>query len=208
MAIVEIAWFKSTKAYQDDHSLLNETARRLKQFSGVKKYVVWLAYPMQLLKGVYSGCISDGRSSQNRQSPTFSIVRSSCGNAIHIVADIYSVWESYDHYIAAGKEEEYAKTFSTFQPALEGTYADIKVIMVPFTSGLEQALGAPVTEIVLASLQQGKGESDLGSLFESIASTGKLIGHHWGPVRQKENYFALIVGWKSVKVNEFVYQVV
>ena len=44
MAIVEIAWFKSTKAYQDDHSLLNETARRLKQVPGLNKYVVWLVY--------------------------------------------------------------------------------------------------------------------------------------------------------------------
>jgi len=40
MAIVEIAWFKATKAYQDDHSLLDETARRLKQVSGINKYVV------------------------------------------------------------------------------------------------------------------------------------------------------------------------
>ena len=52
MAIVEIAWFKSTKAYQDDHSLLNEAARRLKQFAGLNKYVLWLGYPIQLLKGV------------------------------------------------------------------------------------------------------------------------------------------------------------
>lgn len=121
------------------------------------------------------------------------------------------MWESYDHYIAAGKEEEYAKTFATFQPALEGEYADIKVIMVPLTSGLEQALEAPVTEILLASLQQGKSESDLESLFELIAGTGKLIGLHWSPVRQRENQFALIVGWKSVEVNElypFSYQVV
>jgi len=40
MAIVEIAWFKATKAYQDDHSLLNETARRLKRVSGLNRYVV------------------------------------------------------------------------------------------------------------------------------------------------------------------------
>jgi len=121
------------------------------------------------------------------------------------------VWESHDHYTAAGKEEEYAKTFATFQPALEGTYADISVIIVPFASGVEQALEAPVTEILLVSLQQGKSESDLESLFESMARTGQLIGQHWGPVRERENRFAFIVGWKSVKVNEFFpfsYQVI
>ena len=95
MAIVEIAWFKSTKAYQDDHSLLNEAARRLKQFAGLNKYVLWLGYLIQLLKGVYSGCISDGRSNQNQQSPTFSIV-SSCGNNIHIVVVT-------DHLLSVGK---------------------------------------------------------------------------------------------------------
>ena len=123
------------------------------------------------------------------------------------------MWESYDHYIraATAKEEEYTKTFAMFQPAMEGTFADIRVVIVPYTSGLEQAVGAPVTEILLTSLQQGKSESELGSLFKSIAGTGKLIGHHWGPVRQKENQFALIVGWKSVEVNgfsPFSYQVV
>lgn len=40
MTVVEIAWFKSTKAYQEDHTLLYETARRLKEFSGLNKYVI------------------------------------------------------------------------------------------------------------------------------------------------------------------------
>lgn len=113
------------------------------------------------------------------------------------------MWESYDHYTAAGKEEEYAKTFAMFQPALEGIYADISVIMVPFASGVEQALEAPVTEILLVSLQQGKSESDIESVFESMASTGQLIGQHWGPVRERENRFAFIVGWKSFEVRAF-----
>jgi len=113
------------------------------------------------------------------------------------------VWESYDHFTAAGKEAEYAKTFATFQPALEGTYSDISGIIVSFTSGLEQAIEAPVTEIALASLRQGKSEIDLRSLFESIGSTGKAIGHYLSPVREKENKFALIAGWKSVEVTAF-----
>ena len=113
------------------------------------------------------------------------------------------MWQSYDHYIAAGKEEEYAKTFATFQPAMEGTYSDIKVIIVPFSSGLEQAVGAPVTEVCLTSLQPGKSESDVESLFEPIVSINKMIGYHWGPVRQSENQFAIIVGWKSIEVYGF-----
>ena len=121
------------------------------------------------------------------------------------------MWESYDHYTAAGKDEDYAKTFATFQPALEGIYSDIRVIMVSFTSGLEQAVGAPVTELVLATLRQGKNEGDLGSLLESIGSPGKEIGRYLGPVREKESQIAVIVGWKSVEVSTFFpfyYQVV
>ncbi|KAF8957850.1 hypothetical protein BDZ97DRAFT_1844362 [Flammula alnicola] len=169
MTIVEIAWFNSTKAYQEDHSLLNETARRLKQFAGLNRlYLGWQVEPDTT------------------------------------IAYVLNIWESYDHYIAAGKEKEYSETFATFQPALDGTYADISVIMAPFTSGPEEAVGAPVTEIVLAGLKEGKSEADLSTLFDSISSTGKLIGHHWGPIRDKENQFALLVGWKSV---EFHYEV-
>jgi hypothetical protein len=80
---------------------------------------------------------------------------------------------------------------------------DISVIMVPFASGLEQAVGAPVTELVLATLRQGKNESDLGSLLESIGSPGKEIGHYLGPVRDNKNEIAVIVGWKSVEVSAF-----
>ncbi|KJA16703.1 hypothetical protein HYPSUDRAFT_58058 [Hypholoma sublateritium FD-334 SS-4] len=169
MTIVEIAWFKSTKAYQEDHTLLYETARRLKEFSGLNKlYLGWQIEP----------------------DPT--------------IAYVLNVWESYDHYIAAGKEKEYSETFATFQPALDGTYADISVAMIPFTSGPEEAVGAPVTEIVLANLKDGKEDENMTALFDAIGSTGKLSGHHWGRVRDKENQVALLVGWKSV---EFHYEV-
>ena len=115
------------------------------------------------------------------------------------------VWESYDHYIAAGKEKEYSETFATFQPALDGTYADISVVMVPFTSGPEEAVGAPVTEIVLADLKDGKEDKDMLALFNAIGRTEKLNGRHWGRVRDKDNQVALLVGWKSVEVRFFLF---
>ena len=87
MAIVDIAWFKSTKVTRT--SIRFSTRLRWgKNIPGLNKYVAWLVFPIQFLKGVYSKCILDGRLRQNRPSPsTFSIVSSSCGDTnIHIVS--------------------------------------------------------------------------------------------------------------------------
>ena len=55
---------------------------------------------------------------------------------------------------------------------------------------------------VLVSVQQGKRKSNPGSRIESIAGTGELIEHHWGPGRQRESEFALIIEWKTAQVSD------
>ncbi|ESK87592.1 hypothetical protein Moror_1950 [Moniliophthora roreri MCA 2997] len=162
MPVTEIAWFKSTKTYQNDHSLTAETARRLIQLDGLHE--------------IYFGF--------QHEDPT--------------IAYVLNIWESYGHYEAANKHESYAETFATFQPALEGTFQDISVVLAetPSIPKLKEAVTAGITEIVVTQLKEG-GAAVVPSLIEAIDASPHLFGHSWGPVRGKEGEYVLVVGWAS-----------
>ncbi|KAF8957849.1 hypothetical protein BDZ97DRAFT_1924229 [Flammula alnicola] len=109
-------------------------------------------------------------------------------------AYIVKIWTSYDHYLSAVKQPSYTAALESLKPALDGTLNEIETVFVAYTTTPEEALAAPVSEIVLTGLKDGETEKDLIALDEAVAASGVTLGNHWGPVHGKAGSTAFSLG--------------
>jgi len=68
------------------------------------------------------------------------------------------------------------------------------------------ALEAPVTEVTIVSIKEGKTFEDIKPLGEALDANCHLVeGNHvpssWGPVIQDSQKIGVAVGWDSVEVS-------
>ena len=71
-----------------------------------------------------------------------------------------------------------------------------------------KALEAPVTEIVMMTLNKGASKDTLEELIEELAKAANdsppesgAVSAAWGPCVEKDDVFFLTIGWTSVEVS-------
>ena len=75
------------------------------------------------------------------------------------------------------------------------------------TSEPYKALEAPVTELAIFTLHDGQSKNTLEGLVDDLAkavnaapkSAGAILAA-WGPIVEKDNSIALVIGWTSIDV--------
>lgn len=123
--------------------------------------------------------------------------------------DIYYptiVWGNYNDYISAVEDPSYVAALDTLKPLLDGALKDIESVFVDFTTTPEEALAAPVSEIVITELKPGETEKDVIILDDVIVASGVTLGNHWGHVHGKPYEYGLFVGWESVQASAYSYK--
>ena len=113
------------------------------------------------------------------------------------------VWGNYDDYTSAVEQPAYIAAIDSLKPLLDGTLKDIESVFVDFTTTPEEALAAPVSEIVITELKPGETEKDVIILDDVIAASGVTLGNHWGHVHGKSDEYGLFVGWESVQASPY-----
>ncbi|OCH90660.1 hypothetical protein OBBRIDRAFT_586678 [Obba rivulosa] len=120
-------------------------------------------------------------------------------------AYIYIVWETLGHHEALQKNPtEYP---ALGEAVLKFWSAPPRMLHVQPTSEPYAALGAPATELALATLKPGQSKERLEELVDTLTkgappgeATG-LVSAVWGPVVERSDMVALILGWTSVEAH-------
>ncbi|KDR82912.1 hypothetical protein GALMADRAFT_57639 [Galerina marginata CBS 339.88] len=112
-----------------------------------------------------------------------------------------AIWESFDHYKKVVESPEFPATMEALKPAMAGPLTSLHV---ECEADPTSALEAPVTEITLAKLKDGKTHEELKPLADAICDNAHLAkGAHppvaWGPFIQKPGEYGVAVGWDSVE---------
>jgi len=94
--------------------------------------------------------------------------------------------------------------FIGFGSSIDGE-ASIK--HVEFCKDFERALSAPVTEILLLTIEEGKTGEDLDRPLQTLAegidkASSKYAPAAWGVTLESSREYYTLVGWESVKVSE------
>lgn len=99
-------------------------------------------------------------------------------------------------------KETYPKLTAAIQGMLN--LSGLKMFHVAVTGDPFPALNAPVTELATVTLQEGKSKEELeavlGELSKAIAAAPVAVSPVWGPLVEKENTWALFIGWTTVEV--------
>ncbi|EMD34351.1 hypothetical protein CERSUDRAFT_117230 [Gelatoporia subvermispora B] len=116
---------------------------------------------------------------------------------------LYIVWETLAHHQALMKDAIYP----TLGEAVRKFWATRgQMVHVQPTSEPYAALGAPVTELALIKLKPGQSKEKLEELANLLTKgaprdgTG-LVDAVWGPVVERSDTVALILGWTSVEAH-------
>ncbi|KAI0831719.1 hypothetical protein BC628DRAFT_1310792 [Trametes gibbosa] len=119
----------------------------------------------------------------------------------------FIAWETLeDHQRLMNDPETYPKLGIAvglfFDSVKKGKSA---LIHIHPTSEPSKAFEAPVTELAIFTVQEGKSKDELFELVETLGKAmnvaGEADGVHfasWGPVVEQPDAFALFIGWTSV----------
>ncbi|KAF8158089.1 hypothetical protein B0H34DRAFT_707473 [Crassisporium funariophilum] len=113
------------------------------------------------------------------------------------------VWETYEHHKALMDHADYPKLGEKLQPALAG---GLKMNHIEVTNDASVALGAPSTEVLQATLKEGKTKEAFVKIMQRM---GELIAAGKGsfqPVaaaeaREQTGKFLALVGWESTQAH-------
>ncbi|KAF9565771.1 hypothetical protein CPC08DRAFT_704467 [Agrocybe pediades] len=113
---------------------------------------------------------------------------------------LFIVWEAYEHHKALIDRPGYPDIIG-FVPSI-GEGASMK--HVEFNKDFEAALGAPLTEVVLATVHEGKEPADLAKAFEALANgvnaaNPKYAPATWGVTLESSREYYAAIGWDSMK---------
>ncbi|KAF9565779.1 hypothetical protein CPC08DRAFT_747796 [Agrocybe pediades] len=114
-------------------------------------------------------------------------------------------WESLDAHKALIAAPGYPQ--STGLMAAMDLTEPLSMNHIEFNRDYLSALTAPVTEIVLLTLNEGKTKEDLNRVFDSLAAkvdevNSKYEPCAWGQSLEAPDKFYLIIGWDSVQAHE------
>ncbi|KAI0648295.1 hypothetical protein C8Q79DRAFT_905382 [Trametes meyenii] len=117
-------------------------------------------------------------------------------------------WDTFeDHERLMNDKEEYPRLGATtevyFVPGAKGTMFHVRSTSEPW-----KALEAPVTELAVFTLKDGHSKSELEQTVDAISKRLDVLGEpagetlaSWGPTVEKDDVFALFVGWQSVEAH-------
>lgn len=120
----------------------------------------------------------------------------------------FTVWESYEHHEKLMNDKAtYPKLTGSVEAVFDKSKGPTTMLHVNTTNEPYKAFEAPVVEIALFTLHEGKSKSELEGLVKTLADavntkagTDGVFHASWGLVREKENVVALFIGWTSVDV--------
>ena len=121
----------------------------------------------------------------------------------HGSTPLCQVWESFDHYKKLTESAGFPDLIESMKPAMAGP---LQTLHAEVKTDPTTALEAPVTEVTIVSIKEGKTFEDVRPLGEALdASCHLLKGNHvpssWGPVVQDVQKIGVAVGWDSVEVS-------
>ncbi|KAH9857623.1 hypothetical protein C2E23DRAFT_284027 [Lenzites betulinus] len=120
---------------------------------------------------------------------------------------LFIAWDALeDHQRMMNDAETYPKLGAAVGAFFDGAKTGKnEMIHVRPTSDPYKAFEAPVTELALFTLQEGKSKAELeqaiGTLSDAMNAAGEadgVVSSSWGPIAEKDNGFALFIGWTSV----------
>lgn len=98
----------------------------------------------------------------------------------------------------------YAKLMEAFKPAIAGNF---ERHYFEVNSALDKALTAPVTEIVVFPIKQGKSKDEVNSLIAALAKALDEAPRAyppslWGESIKSSGTILMAIGWESVEVRK------
>jgi len=118
------------------------------------------------------------------------------------VAQFFKGWESFDHYKKLTESAGYPALVESMKPAMAGP---LQILHMQVNADPTTALEAPVTEVTLAALKEGKIFEEVRPLGDALDANAHLAkgGHppsSWGPAIQDSRKMGGACGWDSVAV--------
>jgi len=112
-----------------------------------------------------------------------------------------AIWESFDHYKKFTKSDGYPAVVESMKPAMAGP---LQMQHVEVKTDPTTALEAPVTEITIVSLKEGRTFEEVRAMGEKVDANAHLAkGAHipssWGPTFQDGQKIVVAAGWDSVE---------
>ncbi|KAJ3500153.1 hypothetical protein NMY22_g19356 [Coprinellus aureogranulatus] len=116
------------------------------------------------------------------------------------------VWQSLEAHQKLIADPIYPELGAQLKPALAGA---INIQHVEFAGDATVAFNAPVTEVAIAKLKEGKAKEDFVAFIPTIVETSKAVpGIHgpgaYGEVIEEQRSFYLVLGWESVEAHKAV----
>jgi hypothetical protein len=119
-----------------------------------------------------------------------------------LLTSFHIVWESLEAHQKLIGDPIYPTLISQLAPAVAGA---LKLQHVEFTGDVAIAFGAPVTEVAVSKLREGKSKEDVDTFMPVMVDASKVppVAHGpcaYGEVIEEPGTFYLVLGWDSPEV--------
>ncbi|TEB39781.1 hypothetical protein FA13DRAFT_1723994 [Coprinellus micaceus] len=116
------------------------------------------------------------------------------------------LWESLEAHQKLIGDPIYPTLISQLAPAVAGA---LKLQHVEFTGDVAIAFGAPVTEVAVSKLREGKSKEDVDTFMPVMVEASKVppVAHGpcaYGEVIEEPGTFYLVLGWDSPEAHRAV----